>query len=587
VINLSAFETRFEEKRPFFVEGSDIFRFAEGGGGNAQLLYSRRIGRAPQGSVPSASEYAEIPSSTTILGAAKLTGRTAGGWSMGVLNAVSNRVVAPWVDADQVRGRTEIEPLTNYFTGRLRRDLNEGARAFGVIATAVNRNLTTDALREDLRAAGYSAGVDGKIEWANRAWAVSGALAGSRVNGDSSAIAATQRSSARYFRRADAEHLDYDPSATSLSGYYGTINGGKQNGAWQGGMSVTATSPGFEVNDLGLQSAADRINLGWDFGYRQPTTGRVFRNFSVSASGGATRNFGGETLGKDVGISVSATHLSQNGFNFGLSRNFEAFDDRLTRGGPLTLSPGGWSANLSLSTAPQNTIQPRIGFNYSESDAGNWRKAANVNLAMRFKGIYEVLLGANVSQSHTAAQYVTAVSDPAAIGTYGMRYVFAGIDQTTLDVNARVNMTFTRDLTLEVYMQPFLSSGDYLALKELAAPRTFDFLEYGEDQGTITRGADGRYLIDPVGDGARTFFLSDRDFNVRSFIGNAVLRWAWRPGSTLYVVWQQGRSERLSPGAGDPEGRYGNFDLGHDAGRLFGIAPENTLMIKMNYWLNP
>jgi hypothetical protein len=370
-------------------------------------------------------------------------------------------------------------------------------------------------------------------------------------------------------------------------GYFATINAGRQQGAWQGGVSVNATSPGFEVNDLGQQSAADRINLGWDFGYRQPTTGKVFRNFSVNASGGPTSNFGWEALGKDVGLSVSATHLSQYGFNFGVNRNFDAFDDRLTRGGPLAGTPGGWSSNLSLSTPPQLPVQPRIGFNYSRDDAGGWRKSGNVNLTMRFKGIYEILLGASVSRSHSVAQYVTTVADAAAIGTFGNRYVFAGINQTTLDTNARVNLTFTRDLTLEVYMQPFISSGDYLGLKELAAARTFDFLEYGKDAGTISRGTDGRYRIDPVGDGVKTFFVSDRDFNVRSFIGNAVLRWQWRPGSTLYAVWQQGRSERLSPIAGDPEGIYGHFDLDHDAGRLFGIAPENTFMIKVNYWLNP
>ena len=586
VINLTAFETRVNERRPFFVEGADIFRFGEGAGGGSQLVNTRRIGRAPAGSLPNASKYADVPSSTTILGAARVTGRPTGGWSVGVLEAVSDRAVVPWVDASAVRSESEIEPLTNYFAGRIRRDLNQGTNAFGVIATAVNRDLGTDALRGEMHAAGYSAGLDGQLQWANREWAVSGALAGSRVTGDAEAIARTQRSSARYFRRVDAEHLDYDSTATSLSGYFATISGGRQRGSWTGGLTVDATSPGYEVNDFGFQSAADRINYGGDLGYRMPTTGRRFRNFNVSASAGITQNFGRETLGKDTGLSVGATHISQYGFNARVNKGFETFDDRLTRGGPLARAPGGWSANLSFNTPPQGALQPRLGFNYSEDDAGGWRKSVNTGVTMRFRDISELILGGSVSRSRSPAQYVTTVADSRATATYRNRYVFAPIGQTTLDLEVRLNLTFTRRLTLEVYTQPFISSGDYGDLMELAAPRTFDFLRYGYDSGTIIRGVDGRYAIDPVGDGVQTFTISDRDFNVRSLIGNAVLRWEWRPGSTLYLVWQQSRSERPTS-VGLPQGTYGNFHFGSDADRLFQIKPENTFMLKVNYWLNP
>ncbi|MEQ1856866.1 MAG: DUF5916 domain-containing protein, partial [Longimicrobiales bacterium] len=586
VINLTAFETRVNERRPFFVEGADIFRFGEGAGGGSQLVNTRRIGRAPAGSLPSASEYADVPSSTTILGAARVTGRPTGGWSLGLLEAVSDHAVVPWVDASAVESRVEIEPRTNYLAGRVRRDLNQGSNAFGIIATAVNRDLGTDQLRSEMHAGGYSLGADGQIQWGNREWALSGALAGSRVTGDAAAIARTQRSSARYFRRVDADHLDYDSTATSLGGYFATISGGRQRGAWTGGATIDATSPGYEVNDFGFQSAADRINYGGDFGYRMPTTGRRFRNFNVTASGGLTQNFGQETIGKDLGIGVGATHISQYGFNARFNKGFETFDDRLTRGGPLARAPGGWSANLSFNTPPQGRLQPRLGFNYSEDDAGGWRRSMNTGVTMRFRGISEVILGGSLSQSRSAAQYVTTISDARATSTYGTRYIFAPIDQTTLDLEVRLNLTFTRRLTLEVYTQPFISSGDYGDLMELAAPRTFDFLRYGVDVGTSTRGTDGRYTIDPVGDAAQTFTVSDRDFNVRSLIGNAVLRWEWRPGSTMYLVWQQGRSERPTS-LGLPDGTYGDFELGRDAGRLFRIKPENTFMIKVNYWLNP
>jgi hypothetical protein len=506
---------------------------------------------------------------------------------MGVLDAVSNRAMVPWVDADGARAHTEIEPRTNYAAVRVRRDVNEGSRAFGLIATSVHRDLGTAALRERLHASGYSAGIDGRLEWDDRAWALAAKVAGSRVMGSTEAIARTQLSSARYFGRLDADHLEYDPDATSMWGYYGTIGMAKQNGAWQGSLGITATSPGFEVNDLGFQSAADRINLSWDFGYQQPRAGRHFRTFSVTASGGASMNFGRETLSKEAGLSVNATHISQNGFNARISKTFESWDDRLTRGGPLTVSPGGWSGNISVNTDQRLPVQPRLGFNYSEDDGGGWRRSGNVGFTVRFRDIYEVVLAANLSRSHSAAQYVTSVADSAATGTHGTRYIFAAIDQTTFDVDARVNITFTPGLTFEFYAQPFVSSGNYLALKELAAPRSFEFLEYGTDVGSITRAGNGTYVIDPVGDGGETFSVNDNDFNSRSLIGNAVLRWEWRPGSTLFLVWQQGRSERLTPRQGEPEGTYGDFDLGRDTRNLFKIKPENTFMVKVTYWLNP
>jgi hypothetical protein len=232
-------------------------------------------------------------------------------------------------------------------------------------------------------------------------------------------------------------------------------------------------------------------------------------------------------------------------------------------------------------------VQARLGGSYSEDDGGGWRGSGNLSFTLRVSDMYEILLGASLGRSRSAAQYVQTVADAAATSTYGNRYVFASIDQETLEVETRVNITFTPHLTFELYAQPFIASGDYLALKELAAPRSFDFLQYGRDAGTITRGADGRYEIDPSGGGTGTFFVTDRDFNFRSLLGNAVLRWEWRPGSTLFLVWQQSRSERLTPGAGDPEGRYGQFAFGPDARALARTAANNTFMVKLTYWLNP
>lgn len=213
----------------------------------------------------------------------------------------------------------------------------------------------------------------------------------------------------------------------------------------------------------------------------------------------------------------------------------------------------------------------------------------NLNLNLKPAGNWEVAIGPDLSRSRSVAQYVTTITDTTATRTFGRRYVFSDLQQTTLGIETRLNVTFTPGLSLELYAQPFLSSGDFGALKELRAPRSFDFLRYGTDTGTIARESTGRYTIAPDGAGAaRPFSVNDRDFNLRSLRGNAVLRWEWRPGSTLFLVWQQNRSESLTAvGIAPAYQRVGNFNFGRDARELFGLQPDNVFVIKVNYWFNP
>jgi hypothetical protein len=592
VINLTAFETRFDEKRPFFVEGAEIFRFGDSGarpgGSDAQLLYSRRIGRAPQGFVPGAAAYSEVPGQTTILGAAKLTGKTASGWSLGLLEAVTDRVTAPWIDPDRTRGQTEVEPLSNYLAARLRRDIRQGTGSFGVIATSVHRDLRSETLQSRLRSSAYSVGVDGRIEGSAQGWVLAGKLSGSRVNGDVDAIARTQLSSARYMDRPDAAYMEFDPNARSLSGLYGRLDLIKQTGTWQGNLGVTGITPGYEVNDLGFQSFADRIEVTSNFGYGQPRAGRHFRTLDVTAGATNTFNFGGEAMVSDLGLSVNTEHTSFNRFNAGITRRFEVWNDRLTRSGPLTLQPGGYSGSIQLSTDRRGARQFRAGFLFDEDEGDGWSRRGNLGFLFRFWEIYELDIGAEVSRDRVAAQYVTTVPDPAATHTFGSRYVFAPLNQTTVGIKTRFDVTFTPDLTFEVYAQPFMSNGDYRGLMELAAPRSFEFLRYGKDVGTVSRDGNAGYSVDPEGDGVDPFEVSDLDFDLRSLLGSAVLRWEWRPGSTLFLVWQQTRSERLerTAGGGFDDG-VGEFRLSRGVHTLFGLKPDNIFAVKVTYWLNP
>ncbi|MDP9347963.1 MAG: DUF5916 domain-containing protein, partial [Gemmatimonadota bacterium] len=473
-VNLTAFETRFQEKRPFFVEGSEIFRFGAGGGspfggGPAQLLYSRRVGRAPQLSVPGTAAYSLAPDNTTILGAAKLTGRTRNGWSIGLLEAVAGREAALFVDALGTRGEAAVEPLSNYFAARVKRDLQGGRTTVGAIATSVVRDLDSPLLASRLRRAAYVGGADFRHEWADRVWSVSGYFSPAYVGGSREAMIATQRSSARYFQRPDALHLRVDSAATGLLGYTGQIDFGKRAGAWQGDVQLTATSPGYEVNDLGFQTAADRLELDTRLTYEETRPGRLFRRWSVSSGPDFSWNYAGDPVRGEARVFVNGQWMNYWSTSFMVGRSLSVYDDRLTRGGPLTRNPASNSGFVNVSTDPRKWYTASGSASFGWDGAGMRRSSVDVDLTFKPAGSWAVQVGPEVSRSRAVAQYVATVADPTALHTFGRRYVFAGLEQTTVSLETRLNVTFTPALSLELYALPFLSGGDYGTLKELSA----------------------------------------------------------------------------------------------------------------------
>ena len=367
---------------------------------------------------------------------------------------------------------------------------------------------------------------------------------------------------------------------------YGKVDLLKQSGSWQGGIGATALSPGYEVNDLGFQSWADWIEMAASFGYRQPRVGPRLRSLSVTAEGRRTLNFGGDVVDAAAGLSLSAVHASFNRINANLTREFEVWDDRLTRGGSLTRRPAGYYGRIGISTDQRRDWQVQAGFAFAEDDGGGWRRQGDLNCWLRLLERIELSLGPRITRARTAAQYVRTITDPSATGMFGERHVFAPLDQTTFGIETELMVALNPRLTLEVYVQPFVSSGDYGGLMELARPRSFEFLRYGRDRGSLTGGAGGGFRVDPDGTGARVFDVEPLDFDFRSLIGNAVLRWEWRTGSTLFLVWQQTRSERLV-GRASGDSDLGRFEIGPDTRALFGLRPDNVFMLKATYWLNP
>ena len=255
----------------------------------------------------------------------------------------------------------------------------------------------------------------------------------------------------------------------------------------------------------------------------------------------------------------------------------------------MARSPSRWSGNVNLTSDSRKALSFRTRYSWEFEQDGSWQHSGNINLTYKSGEKVEVRVGPDFRRSFSSAQYVTSVTDDLATATYGRRYIFAPIDQTTVSLETRLNITFSPTLTFEMYAQPLISRGNFGGLKEFTAPGTFDFQSYGNDIGIIRRHEDGHYVIDPDGAGAaESFTVDDKDFNFRSLLGNAVLRWEWSPGSTLFLVWQQSRSHRIEGSDFDREGfgGVGTFDLGRDSSELFSLRPDNIFLVKVNYWLN-
>ena len=608
-VNLSANESFFMERRPFFIEGSNIFRFGTlgaegpggGGGGAGQIFYSRRVGREPQGSLPSTSRYSDMPLASTILGAAKLSGRTAGGWSIGIMEAVTARENAPWVDSTGLQQHAQVEPLSNYFVSRIARAVHGGQGNFGVILTTVHRDLEEETLASRLRSSAYTAGIDGDHELWNRTWSVGGAITGTHIRGRDNVITAAQRGSARYFQRPDADYLSVDSAATSLAGFRAAGRFAKIAGQyWRGSLTATATSPGYETNDLGFQSAADRVQVNLSIDYDERNPGRTFRTWGVGIKPDMSTNFGGDVIGKHIRLESNAQLLNYWSGRIEYDHEFESLDDRFTRGGPLAITVPEHRLNANISSDNRRKVTINMSGNERWNDAGGWSYSRSLRFGFKPADFWSGEIGPSYSRNYTVAQYVTSVADPLATATFGRRYIFADLRQTTLSMTGRLNVTFTPDLTFQLVAQPFISSGRYDGLKEFSAPRTYSFLTYGRDIGTISPvSATGRYSIDPDSSGttngpAPGFTVSDQSFNTRTLAGTAALRYEWRPGSTVHVVWQQARrcsirgSDRSEvPCNGAVPDQYGGFSASSDSRALWRARPDNVFQVKISYWVNP
>lgn len=585
VVNLGAYETFFPERRPFFVEGSDLFSFGRPGcdincGLGLDLFYSRRIGRAPQGAglAYSAGTFADVPEATDILGAAKLTGRTPSGYSLGAMDAVSRRETAEVQTASGSRLFVPVEPLTNSFISRGKKEMRAGNFTLGGIVTSVDRRLDNAGLRSLLAGSERAAGADADYYWLNHTYHWYGAVSGSRATGDSLAIARLERSSARYFQRPDRREVLYNSAATSLGGYGAITRFAKQSGTWQGDINAAEISPGFDSNELGFLQTADWRWANTSFGPVLTKPTRFYRTLTLFGNAEQSWNYDGDVTASDVTGFLETTLPSYWSIVALTSRGAADENDHVTRGGPVVREAGTNLSILQVGTDPRKRVVLSAQGQYWSSDDGGWGPSANVSATFHPAPNVTVTLGPNVSRRLFPWQFVTSVADPTATNFFGRRYVFAHIDQRQVSMTARVNATFTPSLSLDVFAQPLIASGDYSHFEEYAGPRQEKKLVYGKDIGTIQKSGDGtQYTIDPDGTGpAAPFTISNPNFNFRSLRGTSVLRWEWRPGSTAYLVWTQTRS------GSEP---FGDLSFSRDRQALFALPADNIFVLKISYWL--
>jgi len=549
VVNLTAFETFYPERRPFFVESSGNLRFDLdcNDGACTGLFYSRRIGRQPHGSpdIPPGG-FASVPLQTTIIGAAKLTGR-AGAFAIGVLDAVTAEEQASLAFGPQNRAET-VEPLTNYALVQAKREWSNQS-SLGFMLTNTARRITPDV--------GYlpSSATTGGVSWDWRLkdprYSVTGYWSGSTVQGGAEAIDALQQSAVHYFQRPDAGYLDYDPDATSISGHAGMVGFQKVGGQKvRFSFSGTYKTPGFDVNDVGYLRRADAIQQSGWVQFRWDTPTKLYRSFRLNLNQWAGWNFGGDTRFTGVNVNAHITLPSNWAAGAGFNAEGAGIDDRSTRGGPSMLSKRGanvWYYVESDSRKPVNGGW--MGFYFrDESGSTAWRVDPQVE--WRPTSFLALSLGVGFEKMNEDTQWVENLA-----GASTTRYIFGRIEQTTLSLPTRINYTITPTLSVQIYAQPFVSAGAYSDFKELARPRATPFASQ----------------FDPAA------YPGNPDFNYKSFRSTNVLRWEYKPGSALYVVWQQGR-EDLS--------EIGRFRFRQDVGGLFGIPASNVFLVKFSYWLN-
>lgn len=578
-VNLTTFETKFDERRPFFIEGKNIldFRLTEGGGplSTDNLFYSRRIGKSPS-YYPDLgdNEYEERPQNTTILGAFKITGKTKKGWSLGIMESITQKEISE-IDNEGDRRKVEVEPLTNYMAARVQKEMNNSNTRIGAMLTATNRNLTEPHLQEVMHKSAYTGGIDFNHEWKNKTYYLNFNSAFSRVSGTKEAIYETQTSAPHFFQRTDAKHLSVDSARTYLDGFGGNIQQGKAgNGKWLYTFWVTWRSPGFNTNDIGYMRRNDEIQQIFWVGFRQREPFSIFRNFNANANQWYALTFGLEKRYFGGNFNAHWTFINYWSMGGGISRDSKSLSTETLRGGPALLSDGAWNPWIFIATDERKKVRMELSYeNFRRDHRTAYNHNVEFQIGWQISDALNVSLMPGFSKRYEESEYISL---PDSIDEN--IYIRGKINQSTTYLTLRLNYNITPDFTIQFYAMPFISAGKYSEFKRITDPKAEEFydrfIQYADEQVFYDREYE-IYNIDENMDGRFDIRFDQPNYNAFDFNSNLVIRWEYRPGSIVYLVWSQNRSESFN---------NGNFNLREDIKTLFlETYPRDVFLVKFSY----
>jgi hypothetical protein len=577
-VNLTAYETFFVEKRPFFIEGNNITRFQLGFGdgdlSTEQLFYSRRIGRKPHYSPElRENEYSTVPGFTKIIGAAKITGKTSKGWSVGIIESVGAEEKAT-LDYQEVTRKTTVEPLTNYLVARVQKDSKDGNTILGFMGTSTDRNLKDSLLVSTLHRNGRSAGIDFKQYLYKKNWLVQLNTAFSNVNGSKEAIAATQRSSTHYFQRPDSYHLHYDVNQTNLSGNGGNIQLSKIGGNFNCLMATMWKSPGLELNDIGYLRSTDEIIQVFWAGYRFNKPKGIMHAARINFNQWNAWDFFGTHLLTGGNINGRIQFANQWSVHGGFNIDSESYSASQLRGGPAMLIPGVKSFWYFI----ESDSRKKLSFKYQgmhlrqNNQSGSTEQASPIIRYQPSKNI-ELLFEPSYTFTNNEIQYIEEK-----MLRSSKRYILGTLNQHVLSFSTRINLNILPNLTIEYWGQPYLAAGKFSELKLVTQPKNNNYTNRFQlfDPNQLSQDlSDNSIVMDENRDGKADYKIENPNFNYNEFLSNLVLRWEYLPGSTLYLVWSQHRLY---------EAEKGDFNLSSNLHKLYNQEkPDNTIMLKLSY----
>ncbi len=567
VVNLTEFETIYDEKRPFFLEGANLFS-----ANVRNYFYSRRIGSAPR--FRSSEEHYEMPHFTDILGAAKITGRTNSGFSFAYLSALTQSEQGKFYNKENDSTYfQDVEPMTLYNVLSLQKEIDNNGSWFKFLQTSTERFFNNNILENLLHKRAYSGGLDYLIRFKNSDYEIMGDFGYSYVEGSKKSIELTQKTSTHYFQRPDATHFNLDTTKDYLAGYAASIRFAKKAGKyWVWNTAIGFSSPEFELNDIGVLQKADEIIANGTITFRDNEAGDFIKQYNINLYASNSWNFEKIITGRTTSLSSNVYFTDFSSIYLQSEYSFESFNVSKTRGGPIMKNPSRFGLKGSYTNGWTKDYQYEITSSYSKSYLDDKYFGLSLEFILKTLGRIELTLSSAYSNNIDSRQFINSIVSSNATETYGKRYMFGKIEQNTLSFPIRLNYAFTTDITLELYAEPFISAGKFSQIGELTKPSTYNLFVYGENGSNIIIRNDSEYLITKDNE---NFTLQKPDFNYISFRSNLVLKWEWTRGSNLFVVWQINKN------------RYENFyktvngDFLSDAFNQDGLS---TVALKLTYW---